>query len=199
MLKRWIRIGVIVMVVAGIGYWAFKPAAVPADFGAVERGRLEVTVGEEGRTRVRDRYVVSAPVPGRMRRIELVPGDAVVAGKTILAQFQPTDPALLDVRTRAELEARVRAAESAVGGARADRERVEAELAFARSELKRLDALVEERVIATRELEAAQRQVEALERARQSADFAARTAQHQLEVARASLLQTRGGRTAIIP
>ena len=56
---------------------------------------------------MRDRYVVSAPLPGRMQRIELEPGDPVVAGKTVLAQFQPTDPALLDVRTRAELEARV--------------------------------------------------------------------------------------------
>jgi HlyD family secretion protein len=199
MLKRWIRIALVVIVVAAVGYWAFKPAPVAADFGSVERGHLQVTVNEEGQTRLRDRYVVSAPLPGRMRRIELEPGDPVIAGKTMLAQFVPGDPALLDVRTRAELEARVRAAESAVGGARADRERIDAELAFARSELKRLDALVEERVIAPRELEAAQRQAQALERARQSADFAARTAQHQLEVARASLLQTRGGRTAIIP
>lgn len=199
MMKRWIRIAVVVVVVAAIGYWAFRPAPVPADFAAVERGRLEVTVDEEGRTRVHDRFVVSAPVPGRMRRIELEPGDPVIAGKTMLAQFQPTDPALLDARARAELEARVRAAESAVGGARADRERIESDLAFARAELKRFKALVEERVLAARELEAAERQVESLERSRQSADFGARTAQHQLEVARASLLQTRGGRTAPIP
>ena len=86
-------------------------------------GPLQVTVEEEGRTRVRDRYVVSAPVPGRMQRIELEPGDPVVAGKTVLAPFEPTDPALLDVRTRAELEARVQAADAALGGARAERER----------------------------------------------------------------------------
>jgi HlyD family secretion protein len=199
MLKRWIRIALVLIVVVAIGYWAFRPAPVAADFGTVGRGHLEVTVEDEGQTRVRDRYVVSAPLPGRMRRIELEPGDPVVAGKTILAQFQPSDPALLDVRTRAELEGRVRAAESAVGGARADRERIESELAFARSELKRFAALVEERVLAARELEAAQRQAQSLERARQSADFAVRTAQHQLEVARASLMQTRGGRTAAIP
>jgi HlyD family secretion protein len=199
MMKRWIRIAVVVVVVAAVGYWAFRPAPVPADFATVERGRLEVTVDEEGRTRVHDRYVVSAPVPGRMRRIELEPGDPVAAGKTVLAQFQPSDPALLDARTRAELEARVRAAESAVGSARADRERVESDLAFARSELKRFKSLVEERVLAARELEAAERQVESLERARQSADFGARTAQHQLELARAGLLQTRGGRSAPIP
>jgi HlyD family secretion protein len=199
MKNRWIRILIVVAVVAAIGYWAFKPAPVAADFGAVERGRLEVTVDEEGRTRLRDRYVVSAPVPGRMQRIELEPGDRVVAGKTVLAQFQPTDPALLDARTRAELEARVRAAESAVGSARAEGERIDTELTFARSELKRFRALVDEKVLAARELEAAEQQVASLERARQSADFAVRTAQHQLEVARASLLQTRGGRSAPIP
>jgi HlyD family secretion protein len=199
MLKRWIRIAIVLIALAGIGYWAFKPAPVAADFGVVERGRLAVTIEEEGRTRVRDRYVVSAPLPGRMRRIDLEPGDPVVAGKTVLAQFQPTDPALLDVRTRSELEARARGAESAVGGARADRDRAESELAFARSELKRFRALVDERVLAPRELEAAERQVQSLERARQSADFGVSTAQHQLELARASLSQSRGGRTAPIP
>lgn len=58
---------------------------------------VEEWMEEEGRTPVRDRYVVSAPLPGRMRRIELEPGDAVVAGKSVLAGFEPSDPALLDV------------------------------------------------------------------------------------------------------
>jgi HlyD family secretion protein len=193
------KIGIGIAVLVAIGYWAFRPGAVPADFAEVTRGSLQVTVDEEGRTRVRDRFVVSAPLPGRMRRIELEPGDPVVADKTVVAQFQPSDPALLDVRTRAELEARVRAAESALGGARADRERVRAELTFAQSELKRLQQLLEEKVIARRELESAQQQAEALVRALQSADFGVQTAQHQLELARASLLQSRGTRAAAIP
>jgi HlyD family secretion protein len=199
MTKRLLKIGLVVLVVAAIGFWAFAPGAVPADFAEVGRGDLQVTVNDEGRTRVRDRFVVSAPLPGRMSRIELEPGDPVVAGTTVLARFQPSDPALLDVRTRAELEARVRAAESGIGGARAERERVRAELAFAQSELARSRRLVEEKVIAPRELEGAERQAEALTRALQSAEFAVSTAGHQLEVARASLIQTRGGRTAAIP
>ena len=196
---RILKVALGVVFVAALGYWAFRPAPLAADFATVERGRLEVSIEEEGRTRVRDRYVVSAPVPGRMRRIELEPGDPVVAGKTVLAQFHPADPALLDVRTRTELEARVRAAESGVGAARAERERIDADLAFARSELKRFRALVAERVIAPRELEAAERQAQSLERAQQSAEFNTRAAQHQLELARASLMQTRGGRTSAIP
>jgi HlyD family secretion protein len=93
----------------------------------------------------------------------------------------------------------VRAAESALGGARADRERIRAELAFAQAELKRARSLVEEKVIARRELEGAEREVDVLERALQSAEFGVSTAEHQLEVARAGLIQSRGRSAAPIP
>jgi HlyD family secretion protein len=196
-MTRLVRIALIIIVLALVAYWAFRPRAVPADFVTVERGSLEVTVEDEGRTRVRDRFVVSAPVPGRMERIQLEPGDPVTAGKTVLARFLPTDPALLDARTRGELEARVRAAEAALGGARADRDRLQGELAFARAELKRMQTIKD--AVAEREIDAAAQQVETFERAGQSADFAVRTAQHQVELARASLVQTRGGRAGAIP
>ena len=199
MLKRSWKVLLGVGVIAALAFWAFRPAAVPADFVTVERGDLEVTVNEEGRTRVRDRFVVSAPLPGRMRRIDLDPGDPVVAKKTVVAQFEPADPALLDVRTRAELEARVRAADSAVGSARAERDRIQAELKFAESDLVRSRKLVDERVIAAREMEAAERQVETLRRALQSAAFAIRTSEYQLQVARAGLLQSQGGTARTIP
>ena len=198
-MKRLWKIALVILALAAIGYWAFRPAAVPADFATVERGSLEVTVNEEGRTRVRDRYVVSAPVPGRMARIELEPGDPVTARKTLLAQFQPSDPALLDVRTRAELDARVKAAESALGGARAERERLRAELAFAQAELKRARRLVDEKVISAREMDVAERQAQTVERALQSADFGVRTAEYQLQQARASLTQSQGSRGITIP
>ena len=132
-MKRWLKLALGAVAVVAIGVWAFMPSAVPVDIVTVARGDVEVTVDEEGRTRVRDRFVVSAPLPGRMERIELEPGDPVLAGKTAVAQFRPTPPTLLDVRTRAEIEARVKAAESAVGGSRADRDRIEAELKFAQS------------------------------------------------------------------
>ena len=196
MKRRVFRVLVVLIVLVALGIWAFRPRPVPADFASVVRGPLEVTVEDEGRTRVRDRYVVSAPLPGRMLRIELQPGDRVLARKTVVARFQPADPALLDVRTRAELEARARAAQSAVGGARAERDRVRTELAFAQTELERARRLVEERVIAPRELEGAERQTQTLQRALQSADFAVRTAEHQLEQAKSGLLQTRDGRAA---
>jgi HlyD family secretion protein len=196
-MKRVVRIAVVVLVLGLVAYWAFRPRPVPADFATVARGALQVTVEDEGRTRVRDRFVVSAPLPGRMERIQLEPGDPVTAGKTVLARFLPTDPALLDARTRGELEARVRSAESALGGARADRERVRSELAFARSELKRMQTIRD--AVAQRDIDAAAQQVDTLERAVQSADFTVRTAEHQVELARASLVQTRGGQGTAIP
>jgi HlyD family secretion protein len=199
MTKRIVRIALAVIVPGAILLWAFSPSPVPADVATAHKGVLQVTVEDEGRTRVRDRYVVSAPVPGRMQRIELEPGDAVVANKTVLARFAPTDPALLDVRTRAELEARARAAESAIGGARAERERLQSELKFAQSELKRARELLSAGAISVRELEDVERRVTTLQRSIESADFTVRTAGHQLEVARASLTQTRAGSVAAIP
>ena len=198
MLKRIGRAVLVIAVLGGIAYWAFRPGAIPADFVTVARGDLDVTVNEEGRTRVRDRFVVSAPVLGRMSRIELDPGDPVTAGKTVVAQFEPADPALLDVRTRSELEARARAAAASVGTARADRDRLQSELKFAETDLRRAQRLVEERVISPREMEGVQRQAESLRSSLESAEFAVRTSQHQLELARASLLQTRGGSGATI-
>lgn len=198
-MKRFAKLAIPLILLAILLAWAFRPSPVAADFVTVQRGDLEVTVNEEGRTRVRDRYVVSAPLPGRMRRIDLEPGDPVIAGKTVVATFEPADPVLLDVRSRAELQARASAAEASVGRARAERERLQAEAALAESELKRLRRLLEERVISAREMEIAERQAEAAARAVQSAEFAVRTAQHELEMARASLLQSRSGRATTIP
>ena len=97
---------------AGLVY-AFWPQPVPVDLGEVTRGPLAVTVDEEGETQVKDVYLVSAPVGGRLLRIEREVGDWVEAGETLLAAIQPADPAFLDVRSQSEKEAAVRAAEAA--------------------------------------------------------------------------------------
>jgi HlyD family secretion protein len=172
--------------------WALTPAAVPVDVARVERGSLQVVVEEEGETRVRDRYVLSAPLPGRMLRVELEPGDPVTADTTVVARLQPSDPALLDVRTRAELQARVQATQAAVGGARAERERVSADLEFARRDLKRYQELATAGLASREQLEAMQRGVRTLQEALRSAEFAIRTAEYELQAARAGLLQAAG-------
>ena len=132
---------------------ALRPKPVPADLAAVERGPLLVTVDEEGETRVRDRFVISAPVPGRLLRIALESGDEVVAGETVLATFQPSTPVPLDVRSRAEAEARVRAAEAALGSAEANDERADAELRYAEAVFERYRKLAEEKIVSSERLD----------------------------------------------
>jgi HlyD family secretion protein len=140
---------------------AMMPRPVAVDLETVERGPMMVTLDHEGKSRVRDRFVISAPVAGRVQRIELEPGDPVVANETVLAVFQPGAPALLDSRTRAEAEANVSAAAAAVRTAQAQRARVQAETDFAEAEVRRLSSLAERRIIADRMLEEAQAQAEA--------------------------------------
>ena len=185
----WILAALLIIVVLA---WAFGGNAVPADFATVEKGTLRVTIEEEGETRVRDRYLVSAPMPGRMLRVELEPGDPVNAGETVLVRLVPPDPALLDARTRAELSATLQAAQASVGAARAERDRIRADLKYARTELQRYRDLAREGIASKERLDAAERQVRTLEEALRSAEFTIRTTEHQVEVARAGLSQASG-------
>ena len=169
--------------------WSLIPDPLPADFAAVERGRLRVTIDEEGETRVRDRFVVSAPLAGRVLRIELEPGDPVTAGDTVLATFQPTDPVLLDARSRAEAEARVKAAEAAIGRAEADLARTRAELRKSETDLDRARRLAVEEIVSAEQLEAAKLDFDTRQKAVRAAEFAVRTSRYDLEVARASLVE----------
>jgi HlyD family secretion protein len=197
-LRRWIlwgglaALGVVVLVLA------LRPAPVEVDVASVVRGRLAVTLDEEGQTRVRDRYVVSAPVAGRLRRIELEPGDPVQAGKTAVATFVPSDPALLDLRARGEVEARVGAARAAEQRARAESDRARAQLALARSEHTRIRRLAEAGVVSQENLDQVQRNLEATTSALGAAERAAAGALHELRAAQARALEVRpaqsGGR-----
>lgn len=167
---------------------ALRPQPVPVDLARVERGELVVTLDEEGETRVRERFVVSAPLAGKVLRIELEPGDEVRAGETVLATFEPRDPALLDARTRARLEAEVKAAREALGAARAERDRLAAEHAFARSELERYRRLAAADVVARNNLEMAERDERAAGEQLEAAVHALARAEREVEAARARLL-----------
>src|SRR5215211_5602882 len=101
------------LLVAGLGY-AFMPQPVEVDIIKVDRGNVRVTVDEDGKTRIREKYVVSAPLNGRVLRINMDPGDEVQAGKTLLTMIEPRDPDLHDARSVAQAEARVKAAEAAL-------------------------------------------------------------------------------------
>ncbi len=184
--RTWVGGGALLVLLLA---WAFWPRPELADLGIVERAPLQVTLDEEGETRVRDRFVVSAPLAGRVLRIELEPGDPVEADETVLATFQPQTPTLLDARSRAEAEAGARAARASLERARADRDRAAAELEFAQAEVERFRRLAGDRIVSDEELESAELEARSRAEALEAAEFSVQTARYQLEVARARLLE----------
>jgi len=176
-----------VLVVAGVLAAALWPRSTEIDAATVTRGPLQVTIDEDGETRVRDRFVVSAPVSGRLSRIELEPGDPVKAGQTVLARITSGESPLLDPRTRGELAAMVEAADAAVGQARAERARIAAQLDRARTTLRRQQELMKAGAIASDNLEAAETAVMTGEESLRAAEFAVARAEHERQLAQARL------------
>lgn len=148
--------GALALAIAAGLIYAFRPQPVLVDIVTLSRGPMTVTIDEEGETRVRDVYVLSAPVTGRALRIDSDVGDEVVAGETVLARIQPTDPSFLDLRSRAQVEAQEKAAAAALRLADAELEQALAELEFADSEVERARRLRRESAIAARTLDEAE-------------------------------------------
>ena len=173
---------------AGALTWLFRPQPVAVDLATVARGALQVSVSDDGETRVRDMFVVSAPLAGRMRRIELEAGDSVVAGETIVARIEPSDPSFLDRRSEAEVRAGIRASEAARAHAAAELRRAQAERDFAITELKRYEGLAASRTISQNDLESARRRARTAEAAVDEAVAGLRVSESELEQAKARLM-----------
>jgi HlyD family secretion protein len=180
------RVLIPVAVVGGLLAVALWPKSVAVEPGAVSRGPLMVTVDEEGMTRVRDRFVVSSPVAGRVLRIELEPGDAVTRGQ-VVAHVRAETPPLLDERTRAEAQAAIESARAALGRARAEEQRARATLAQLQRELTRIRELAQSRVVSAQELEAREAEAKVAEESVNAAVFAVQAATSALQGAQARL------------
>ena len=167
--------------------WTFRPQPVPVDLVTIGRAPLVVTVDEEGRTRVREVFVVSAPVMGHARRIVLEVGDTVRAGTTAVAEIEPNDPAFLDQRARAEAEADLAGAEAALALARAEVEQARAELDFARAEHERAQRLSDRGTISEQAVDDALRLFRTRRAALQTALAEVQVRSHALERARSRL------------
>jgi HlyD family secretion protein len=194
-LKR-IRLLIAVLIVAALVTVALWPEAMTVDVATATTGPMHVAIDEDGETRVRQRFVVSAPVAGRVDRIALEPGDRVTR-QTVVARIAPVESSLLDPRTRAELNAAVEAARAAVGQAQAERQRANAALERARSSEARQRALFEGGAIPRDTLEAAQTEVQTAEEAARAAGFAVQGAEYQLQLARARLQAPQSGGAAV--
>jgi HlyD family secretion protein len=174
---------------------SFMPRAVMVDLVEVKPAPLVVTLDEEGETRVHDVYTLSAPVTGRVQRINWHVGDPVVANETVLAQIEPGDPSFLDPRSEAQARAAIQAAEAASDLAAAAVKDAEAQYDFARAEFARMQELVKEGSVSKRELDSAERDYKARHAGLDTARAALQVRNYELEVARAQLvspLETQG-------
>jgi HlyD family secretion protein len=175
---------VVIVAIVALAMW---PESIEVSAAKIERGPMQVTLDEDGETRIRDKFVLSAPVAGRLQRIELEPGDTVVRGKTVVARLTTADAPLLDPRIRGELEAATEAARAAVGQARAELERSTTELARARTTLQRQQELMKAGAIAADSLDAAETAVATATEARKAAEFAVSRSEYEAQLARARL------------
>lgn len=190
-LSRWMVPIVAAAIVALALVYFFWPETVEVDLAVVSRGPLVVTVEEDGRTRVIDRYVISAPLAGRLQRVELDPGDPVTTGQVVAwITPRPADP--LDPRAFAEAEARVAAAEANLRQAGAVVVSREAELERADREVTRLGPLVAAGAATQRELDDAITSQQVARQALEAARFAEQVARFDLETARAAARRLAG-------
>jgi len=188
--RNKIALGIAAAALAALVAWALRPQAVLVETARVVRGPFEQTVSDDGKTRVRERYVVSAPLAGRVERIGLKAGDPVQEGQ-VVAVLTPSMPAFLDARTVRELEARVGTAEAQRLRAAAESQKAEAQVAQARSDLERAKMLSYEGYVSATVLEQAQLALVTAQKGREAARFAEHAAIHEVEQARAALLRYR--------
>ena len=187
----WVGLALLVALVAA-GLW---PKPVPVEIAPVTRGNLVVTVDEEGMTRVKNRYVVSAPVAGQLRRIDWKAGALVEAGKTVLAVMETSGADFLDARSQAQAEARVRAAEAARDAAAAQRERARTAAKMLADDFARLKQLYTQKVLSPQEFDTAQMRATTAAQDERAAEFNWQVAGFELQQARALLTRGTAGTT----
>lgn len=186
MFRKWLPYFLGALALYGL-FSTFRPKPALVDAARAHYAPLTVTVLEEGKTRIRHRYLISPPIPGYLNRVALRAGDRIEAGKTVLATIQSQPSTMLDPRARAEAEARVKAAEAARFQRETMIERARAALDLAQRELERAESLKQRGAIAAQEWDAAENQVAVLTREVHGAEFALKIAEFELKQAQAAL------------
>lgn len=184
---------IVLVAVAGLALlaYALRPQATEVEVVAVTHGPMQLTVDEDGKTRVKERYIVSAPLSGQLGRVELHPGDIVESGKTVLATIQPTDPALLDARLLSEAESRVKASEAAKDQAIARLDAAREADHLAGDHFKRAQKLSGTKAISQAEYDNAEHQQRIAAVMLRAAEFGHRVATFELALAQAAFVRTR--------
>ncbi|WP_036149664.1 efflux RND transporter periplasmic adaptor subunit [Marinobacter sp. C1S70] len=179
----WLLMALVAAIVFAL---ILRPEPVWVDLASVERGPMEVTILEEGKTRVKDRYLISSPEAGYVHRVQLDVGDTVIPGE-LLTFVDPTPASILDARTRAEAEARAAAAQAALQSIQQKVQAAEADAEFAQNEYQRLLALEESRFVSTEQLQQAKSTAARAQAILRSARFDEEVAAHELAAAQTRL------------
>jgi HlyD family secretion protein len=185
-LRAKIGIGLAATLVTAALVLGFLPRAVPVDIATIKRAPLTVSVEEEGKTRVRQRYLVAAPVAGYIRRIALKAGDAVAA-RQVLAVIEPARAVALDPRTRAQAQAQVSAAQAALAVAEQDAQAATAAAGLARQERVRAESLRQANFLSAQALDTARSAETRALAAQQASVDAVEVARFELDMARAAV------------
>lgn len=195
--RRWARWALVLAGLAVLGWLLFRPEPVEVETGTVDRGRLRVTVDEEGQTRARNRTVISAPVTGACSPVDLEEGDTVSTG-SVVARLRPVP---LDPRSREEAEARLQSALESRKEAEARAAQAREALEEARRELGRLERLMETGSISRERLDQARTAASTAELELEAAEFRVNALEYEVRRARAALRAAdpeRGGGTEAI-
>ncbi len=179
----WLLTIAILAVMLVYGFW---PERVGVDLSAVTRGSLEVTVNDEGETRIREKYVVSTPISGKLLRLQLHVGDVVEQNVTELAYIRPNDPTLHDARMQAEFEALMQASEAASQQADATLARANETLELAQHDYDRSQRLLDKNAISQADFDSAEHGLRIAEADVRSAEFGVKVAAFELNHARAA-------------
>ena len=184
-------ISIIAVLSIGLLLWGFWPQSVLIEAVSAKRAPLTIMIEEEGRTRVIDRYIISAPVDGVAHRVPFDVGDPVEQGQKLLS-MTPLESQVLDPRNRAKAEAQVAAAKSALRAAQEQARAAAAAEQLAATELKRKRSLIDKELIARDIYDKAMTEVKTTTATRRSAEFNVKVAKHELRSARTALDYTAG-------
>lgn len=188
--KRWLGIALVAVAVVAMLAWGFRPRPIAVEIARVTREPMRVTIEEEGKTRVKDRFVVYAPVAGYARRITMEVGDAVRAGQVVaMLDPQPQRAVVLDPRTRAEAQARVDRARAGLVEAQSRMGATRADAAYWEGQLERIERLVRSGDLPAEQLDRARTEKRRADATLEALESAVAVAEAEVEAARASLLE----------
>ena len=186
--KRLLKVLLVFMAI-GLLIFAFIPEKLKVDITLVEKGDLTIFVEGEGKTRIHDIYTIYTPIDGRVTRIESNSGDVVVAGKTIIANMYPANPAFLDKRSEIQAKADINGAKAALSLASSRVRQAQTQLDFEHAEYKRTQELFNNKMVSTAELERAENRL-TMQKVEKETVIANRTLmESRLNAAQAKLLQ----------